>query len=142
MMPGDQDFTQSSRGIAALRAAEALLRTLGGCTVWVRLPVNASAGSADALQLGLAGSVTEDVAIAPVVSRHARNAKGTQKKVELLISAAGLAKAKQISDATSAEQFFDSAVGVIYAGTLMRVESVLVDEFGGVPYLYRVSVSE
>jgi hypothetical protein len=59
-----------------------------------------------------------------------------------MISASSLAQAKEIRDANSAEEFFNSALGVVYSGTLLRVESVLVDEFGGVPYLYRVSVSE
>lgn len=98
--------------------------------------------SGDAAQLGLAASATEDIALMPVVARHARNSKGSRKKLELLISAASLAQAKEINDASSAEEFFDSALGVVYSGALLRVESVLIDEFGGVPYLYRVSVSE
>jgi hypothetical protein len=140
-MAGDQNLIQTSRGLAAVRAAEALLRTLGGCTVWVRIPISVTT-SGDAVQLGLAASATEDIELTPVVARRARNSKGSRKKLELLISAASLAQAKEINDATSAEEFFDSALGVVYSGALLRVESVLVDEFGGVPYLYRVSVSE
>jgi hypothetical protein len=140
-MAGDQNLIQTSRGLAAVRAAEALLRTLGGCTVWVRVPIGLSTAD-DAAQLGLAASGTQDIALSPVVARHARNSKGSLKKLELLISAASLAQAKEINDANSAEEFFDSALGVVYSGKLLRVESVLVDEFGGVPYLYRVSVSE
>jgi hypothetical protein len=140
-MPGDQSLSQVSRGLAAVRAAEALIRTLGGCTVWVRIPVSITT-RADAAQLGLAATATEDVALSPVVARHLQNTKGSLKKIELLISAASLSRAKEINDAKSAEEFFDSALGVIYSGALLRIESVLVDEFGGVPYLYRVAVSE
>jgi len=140
-MPGDQNLSQVSRGLAAVRAAEALVRTLGGGTVWVRIPVSITTG-ADAAQLGLAATATEDVALSPVVARHAPATKGSQKKIELLISAASLSRAKEINDATTAEDFFESALGVIYFGRLLRVDGVLVDEFGGVPYLYRVLVSE
>jgi hypothetical protein len=109
--------------------------------VWVRIPVSITT-RADAAQLGLAATATEDVALSPVVARHLQNTKGSLKKIELLISAASLSRAKEINDAKSAEEFFDSALGVIYSGALLRIESVLVDEFGGVPYLYRVAVSE
>src|SRR5437660_1001989 len=129
-MPGDQNLVETSKGLAAIRAAEALLRTLGGCTIWVRIPISVTAAG-DAAQLGLAASATQDIALSPVVVRHARNAKGSLKKLELLISASSLAQAKEIRDANGAEEFFNSALGVVYSGTLLRVESVLVDEFGG-----------
>ena len=42
-MPGDQTASDVSRGFAAVRAAEALLRTLGGSTISVRVPLGVAA---------------------------------------------------------------------------------------------------
>jgi len=39
----DQDLSQVARSLAAVRAAEALLRTLGGCTIYVRVPLDVAA---------------------------------------------------------------------------------------------------
>ncbi len=141
-MPGDQSFSDVSRGFAAVRAAEALLRTLGGCAISVRVPVGIG-GTDNAGEFGLAGAATEDVALSPVVVRRARGqVKNIRGRVELLISAASLASAKEINDATASEAFFDSALGVIHDGVLKRIVSFSVDDFGGMPYLYRVVVQE
>jgi hypothetical protein len=145
-MPGDQTFSDVSRGFAAVRAADALLRTLGGATISVRVPLGVVAdGSAN--ELGLAGAATEDVALSPVVVRRATGArlgqtKNVRGRVELLISATSLATAKDIIDAAASEAFFDSALGVIHDGILKRIVSFAVEDFGGMPYLYRVVVQE
>lgn len=140
-MPGDQSFSEVSRGFAAVRAAEALLRTLGGCAISVRVPVGIG-GTGNAGEFGLAGAATEDVTLSPVVVRRTRGqVKNIRGRVELLISAASLASAKEINDAAS-EAFFDSALGVIHEGVLKCIVSFSVDDFGGMPYLYRVVVQE
>lgn len=136
----DFDPSQMARGLAAVRAAEALLRTLGGCTVFVRLPVNAAV-TGDAPQIGLQPIATEDVAMSPAVARELKS-EGARRKLELSISAAALARAKDIHDAADAEQFFNAALGVVYAGKLWRIETFSVDEFGAMPYLYRLLVVE
>jgi hypothetical protein len=139
-MVGDQTFSDVSRGFAAVRAAEALLRTLGGCTISVRVPINVAGTSGE---FGVAGAATEDVALSPVVVRSLRKqAKGARGHVELLISAASLASAKEITDAAGSEAFFDSALGVVHDMILKRIVSFSVDDFGGTPYLYRVVVQE
>jgi hypothetical protein len=141
-MSGDQTFSDVSRGFAAVRAADALLRTLGGSTISVRVPLGVVAGGTGN-ELGLAGAATEDVSLSPVVVRRARaQAKNARGRVELLISATSLATAKDITDATSSEAFFDAALGVIHDGILKRILSFAVEDFGGMPYLYRVVVQE
>lgn len=138
-MAGDQTFSDVARGFAAVRAAEALLRTLGGCTISVRIPVNI-AGTGE---FGVAGAATEDVALSPVVVLRARkHAKVPRGYAELLISAVSLASAKEITDAAGSEAFFDSALGIVHDTVLKRIVSFSVDAFGGMPYLYRVVVQE
>lgn len=124
------------RGAAAVRAAEALLRTLGGDEVVFRVP-SATANPGDSVQLGLAGTATEDVSLAPVVVQQ-----GKSGELELLISAASLARSREINKASEALAFFESALGVVVRERLMRVVSVKAEQLGGVAYLYSVKVAE
>src|SRR2546423_955897 len=124
----DLNPSQVARGLAAVRAAEALLRTLGGCTVYVRVPVSV-AGTGDASQLGLQAIATEDVELSPAVTRALTKTKDSQRRMEVTLSAASLSRAKDIQDATGAERFFDAALGLIYNEKLWRIESLAVDDF-------------
>ena len=141
-MPGDITLPQVQRGLAAQRAAEALLRTLGGSSVLVRVPTLGVAG--DAAQLGLAGAATEDVQLQPVVVRNAlvNAAILERQRRELLVPASALVSAREIHEASAAREFFESAVGIFVDDRLLRVVSVFAEDFGGVPYLYRIVVSE
>ena len=130
-----------NRGLAAQRAAETLLQTLGGSGVYVRLAVDSMTAS-DPAQLGLESPATEEVLLEPVVVRNLTAPKSSRVQLELLIAAATLARAKEIYSVTDALDFFNSALGVIKRGKLFRVDSVDVDEFNGFPYLYRLKVSE
>ena len=144
-MSGDSNLTQVARGLAAIRAAEALLRALGGTSIYVRVPASVSndvVTAGDAPQLGLSAILTEDVELSPVVTRALTKTKDSQRRVEVTVSAAALSRAKDINDATTAEQFFDSALGIIYVDKLWRIESLAVDSFAGAPYLYRFTISE
>jgi hypothetical protein len=142
-MPGDLHTYQAWRAQAAVRAADALLRMLGGTTAYVRSPAALAAG--DAAQLGLAGVVTEDVELSPVVVRSATRTPGDVRDgqhKELLIPASTLERVREIRDVAAAKEFFAVALGVVLAGRLLRVDSFAAEEFSGVPYLYRVSVSD
>lgn len=139
-MSTDQDPAQVARAFAAIRAAEALLRTLGGCTIYVRIPNATTSG--DASQLGLQPIATDDIELSPAVTRALKSQKDSQRRMEITVSAASLSRAKDIEDADSAAQFFDAALGVIYAEKLWRIEGLQVDDFAGTPYLYRITVAE
>ena len=141
-MSADITLPQIQRGLAAQRAAEALLRTLGGGSVTVRVPAASAVG--DASQLGLAGVVLEDVPLQPVLVRNApaTSANLERQRRELLVPASALAEAREIHDPADARTFFESALGVVLDDRLLRVVSVFADDFGGVPYLYRIVVSE
>jgi hypothetical protein len=130
-----------NRGLAAQRAAETLLQTLGGTGIFVRLAVD-SMMSSDAAQLGLESPATEEVLLQPVVVRNLTANNSVRAQLEVLIAAATLARAKEIYSVTDALDFFNSALGVIQRGKLFQVDSVDVDEFSGCPYLYRLKVSE
>ena len=42
----------------------------------------------------------------------------------------------------TADALFDGALGVMYAGDLLHIESVTPEYFAGTPYLYRVAAVE
>jgi hypothetical protein len=137
---GTTNQLQAARAFAAIRAAEALLRTLGGCTIYVRIPGATTSG--DASQLGLQPIATDDIELSPAVTRALAKQKDSQRRMEITISAASLSRAKDIEDADSAAQFFDAALGIVHADRLWRIESLQVDDFAGTPYLYRITVAE
>ena len=129
-----------NRGLAAQRAAETLLQTLGGTGIYVRLALDST--MSEGVQLGLESAATEEVLLAPVVVRNLTTDKSLRVRLEVLVAAGTLARVREIYTVSDALDFFNSALGVIQRGRLFRVDSVDVDEFSGFPYLYRLKVSE
>jgi len=131
----DFDFASQQKTHVAKAAAETLFNVLGGTHIYVRMPV-AFAEAGDDAQLGKAGAASEDVELSPVVVLARAN-----RQKELLIAAGALLRAREISDAVAARQFFESAIGVVLGSQLMRVSSVEHEELGGEAFLYRVTVA-
>ena len=122
----------NARGPALARAAEAMLRALGGTEVKFRCPSGA-AEDEQARQLGMEAPGTEDISIAPVVVRSSGEA------LELLIAPSSVAPYMQDRGQT-AEQFFDAILAVVHGGRELRVQLFHVEQFAGAEYLYRVTV--
>lgn len=124
---------------ATVRAADVLLRGVGGRSVTLRMPAPASAGDVTE-QLGLATPEFQDVELAPVVFRSARAKVAEAKAVrwELLVSGTAVHALSGSLGYGAAEALFGAAFGVLIDGTLMTVESVTAAEVNGTPYLYRL----
>ena len=124
---------------AATRAADVLLRGVGGRSVILRMPAPASAGDVNE-QLGRATPEFQDIELAPVVFRSARpkvaEAKAAQS--ELLVSGTAVHALSGSLGYGAAEALFGAAFGVLIDGVLMTVESVTAAEVNGTPYLYRL----
>ncbi len=118
------------------RAAEAMLRALGGDTATLLLPIPTDA-ALDEDGLGLTAIAAEEVAFSPVVVRSLAPAEGRARR-ELLFPAAAVAAQVDSHGAASAEALFQSALGVRHQGRLLRIESVAPELFAGSAYLYRV----
>ncbi|MEO7027822.1 MAG: hypothetical protein ABI147_00270 [Acidobacteriaceae bacterium] len=125
------DVQQSAEG--AGRAAETLLRGVGGRVVLLRMPV-AAAGGDDSEQLGLATVGFNDVELAPCVFRRA-GARG-----ELLVSAAAVRGVVGSLEFDSATVLFKTAAGVVVDGVVLEIESVVAVESMGVAICYRVGL--
>jgi hypothetical protein len=133
-----------SGGPGAVRAANVLLRGAGGRSVLLRMPANATAADTTE-QLGLATPEFQDVELAPVVFRKARQAisalsatadKGA--RWELMVSATAVRGLVGSLEFSAASVLFATAFGVLIDGVLMEVVSATESEAFGVPYMYRL----
>jgi hypothetical protein len=125
-----------------MRAADALLRALGGDQIALVLPMPTETGT-DSSQLGLTDSGIQQLTISPVVVRTlpAPNT-GPRVRLEFLISASAVANAVDEEGAGSAQALFDLALGIQHQADLFHIESVSTEYFAGMAYLYRVLAVE
>ena len=136
------DLSVRSASAAPQRAADALLRCLGGRMVLLRLPTTAIVGS-DAEQLGAGSPSYEDIPLSPAVFRHLRPKlrDGNANQYELLISAASVHAQLGLMELASTDQLFAMAMGIFVDGELMLIEAAAEAEAFGCPYLYRLIVT-
>jgi hypothetical protein len=124
---------------AAARAADVLLRAMGGRTVMLRMP--APAVAADVIeQLGIATPTFQDLPLGPVVYRKARAAvpEGNAAKWEMLVSASVIESLVGSLTYSSASVLFAAAYGVLSDDELLEIESATQEQVFGQPYVYRL----
>ncbi len=125
-------------GVAAARAADAMLHTLGGSEVTLLLP--ASGLPAESVsELGLVDPGVEQASISPVIVRElATENNGPRRRIELVAGRSALAAQVSQHNVASADVLFEMALGVVYEGEIFHIEGFVVERFAGVAYLYRV----
>jgi len=126
-------------GAAAVRAANAMLRNLGGTEVTLLF---AAAGlPAGALsELGLVDPGVEQAQIGPVVVRELTTEDvGPRRRIELLAGQAAMAEQVSQRNVASAEVLFETALGLVYEGEVFHIQGFVVERLAGVAYLYRVA---
>ena len=119
-----------------VRGADAMLRSLGGATVTLRIAV--AGGPTDGL--GLAPPLVEEIALAPAAVRTLTG--GNAGKFEVLLSASGIRTAVEERALETADALFAIALGLMQAGRELRILSVHSDSFAGTPYLFRLVATE
>jgi hypothetical protein len=122
--------------VAVRRAADVLLRGVGGRAVMLRMPAPGNAGDV-AEQLGLAVPEFQDVELAPVVLQ-----RGSATGREMLVSANVVNALVGSMGYSAASVLFADAFGVLVDGVLMEVESLAETELGGASAIYRLSLRE
>ena len=118
-------------GSGAARAADALVRALGGTEVTLLF---AAAGMpADAVaELGLVDPGVEQASIAPVVVRElTTDTNGPRRRIELLAGRSAMAEQVSQRNVASADVLFETALGVVYQGEVFHIEGIVVERFGG-----------
>jgi hypothetical protein len=124
---------------AAARAADVLLRSMGGRTVMLRMPSPAVAADVTE-QLGIATPTFQDLPLGPVVYRKARAAvpEGKAAKWEMLVSASVIESLVGSLTYSSASVLFAAAYGVLSDDELLEIESATQEQVFGQPYAYRL----
>jgi hypothetical protein len=129
-------------GAAAARAADAMLRALGGDEITIVFPLVQMPNDPSA-QLGLVDPGTQEVTLSPVAVLNLPSAdSGPRRKLEFLISNAAVTAAVVSQNAASADAFFDSALGINYDNDLFHIVEVVPEYFAGIACLYRVTAVE
>jgi hypothetical protein len=126
-------------GAAAVRAADAMLRTLGGTEVILLFAAAGLPGNAVA-ELGLVDPGVEQALIAPVIVRELTTENdGPRRRIELVAGQAALAEQVSQRNVASAEVLFETALGLVYRGEVFHIQGFIVERAGGMAYLYRVA---
>jgi len=126
-------------GAAAARAADALLRTLGGTEVVLLFAAAAMPGDAVA-GLGLVDPGVVQAPISPVIVRELTTENsGPRRRIELLAGCSALAEQVSQRNVASAGVLFETALGLVYGGEVFHIEGYVVERLEGMPYLYRVA---
>jgi len=129
-------------GAALVRAADAMLRAIGGDTVTLAFALVTLANDPSA-QLGLADPGVQEVPLSPVVVRSLPNPNtGPRRRLEFLVSSTAVDATVVSQNAVSAEALFDGALGLSYDGDLFHIESVIGEYFAGTKYMYKVTAVE
>jgi hypothetical protein len=129
-------------GSALVRAADALLKTLGGETVSLLLPGNATASDA-AGQLGLVDPGVQEVAISPVVTRALVTGNlGPRRRIEFTLPASAIADQLPALGMGTAEDLFNAVLALNCGGDLFHIEKVVPENFAGTAYFYVVTAVE
>ncbi|MGB8012377.1 MAG: hypothetical protein WCF68_12220 [Terriglobales bacterium] len=126
-------------GAAAARAADAMLRTLGGTEVTL-LFAAAGMPAGGGSELGLVDPGVEQAVIAPVIVRElTTETNGPRRRIEMLAGQAAMAEQVSQRNVASADVLFETALGLVYGGEVFHIQGFIVERLGGVAYLYRVA---
>jgi hypothetical protein len=127
--------------MALVRAADAMLRSLGGQELSLMFPV-VTLPDDPAAQLGLADPGVEQLQLAPVVMRNLRaESHGSCVRFEFLIPASVVLSKMEDRRVATPNALFESALGIVHEGRLLRIEKVDTEWFAGIAYLYRVTAA-
>ena len=121
------ELLQTSDG--AIRLADAVMRSVGGRMVLLRLAAPA-VPNADAEQLGLATPGYQDVALGPATFHKANSV------TKLLISASAVHEVLGSLGFDSADILFETAVGLFVDDLLYKITNSYSSQAMGMPYCY------
>src|SRR5581483_5758199 len=131
-------FFGSIWGAAVARAADAMLRCLGGDEVQLVLPA-ASMPPDPSAGLGMVDPGVELVNFAPVVVRNLPTSNnGPRRRLEVLLPASAIQAELTGRDIATADALFDGALGVTHSGDMFHIEGHTTEFFAGSAYLYRL----
>src|SRR5213080_2356028 len=112
---------------ALVRAAEAMLRSLGGCEIGLLFPF-LSMPEDPSVQLGLMDPGVEEVKLAPVVVRNLpTDNSGPRRRLEFLLPATVVQGQLSLRNVATVGALFDGALGVVHDGDLFHIEGLTTE---------------
>jgi hypothetical protein len=126
--------------VGVRRAADAMVRVLGGATITLRI-ADPSAGDTNS-QLGLTPAASEDLKIYPAVVRTIAPSTNGSKRIEVTLSAKVVKPIAEQYGVDDVPTWLLTAEGIVFRGRLMRIDTVISDHLGGVDYLYHLMATE
>ncbi len=129
-------------GAGILRAADAMLKALGGETVSLVLPGTAMAEDA-AGQLGLVDPGVQEVVISPVILREMTTGNlGPRRRIEFTLPASAIVRQLPALGMATGEDLFNAVIGLNYGSDLFHIETVVPESYGGTVCFYVVTAVE
>jgi len=129
-------------GAGLLRAADAMLKALGGEAVSLLLPATALAGDAGG-QLGLVDPGVQEIVISPVVLREMTTGSlGPRRRIEFTLPASAIVNQLPELGMATGDDLFKAVLGLTYGNDLFHVESVVPESYGGTVCFYVVTAVE
>lgn len=125
------------RGDAARRSAGALLGTLAGDAVVLRMPA-VPVGDSDAEELGLGSPEFQEVMLSPALVRLISRLGAVQSQSLVLVAASAVETALGVDGAAAVEAALRSASFVQVGDRMMLLERVERRAVFGRAYLYRL----
>ena len=125
--------------VGAVRAAEAMLQALGGTQATLLFPAAGLPGDVGS-ELGMVDPGVVQAPIAPVIVRELPTENnGPRRRIELMMGRSALAEVLSQRSVASGEVLLQTALGVLWQGEVFHIEGCVIERFGGVEYLYRVT---
>ena len=139
-MEPNQVGTIPGHACAVARFAEAVLRSMGGGQVTLRLS-DAASGDTNS-QLGLEAATSEDLELSPAAVKALDPLADGRRRIEVTLSACALKGVAKNYGVVDIPAWLLNMQGVLQSGTVMRIDSVKVDEFHGKHCLYHLTATE
>jgi hypothetical protein len=129
-------------GVALVRAADAMLRSLGGADVTLLFPQQVLPDDTS-MELGLVDPGVEQVKFCPVVVRNLPTGnEGPRRKLEFLLPASVVASEAVDRNMASGADLLNGALGLVHQGQTFHIAEITTECFAGTAYLYRVLAVE
>ncbi len=139
-MCGDESGKIPGRCCAVIRFADALLRSLGGTQITLRLADPASGDTPS--QLGLEAPIFEELEIAPAIVRTLPAADDGRRRAEVTLSATSLRNKALDYGVEDAMAWLSGMRLVLRSGEVMRINKVAAEQFAGADCLYHLTATE
>ena len=94
-----------------------------------------------ALSLGLSAPLTEDVQLAPAVLQIVKPEDDGRTRYEAVIASHAVEQQVEVRNLEDANAFFDSALGIVVGGKLIRIINATPHACGTRVFLYRLQAT-